>query len=142
MNKKYELTNESITIDNHILYRIRALRDFGNVKAGELGGYVESEYNLSHEGDCWVSGDGKVFGNGRVFGNAEVYGNARVAGHAWVYDNAKVCGDAWVFGNACACCNILIFGEIVLYRGIWNKTIRINHKKYILSTTLKKVLLR
>lgn len=53
MLKKYELTDESIVLDNGIsLYRIRALMDFGNVKEGDLGGYVQSEQNLSHSGQC------------------------------------------------------------------------------------------
>ena len=51
--KKYELTNETITIDNgKALYRIRALDNieaFG-VKVGDLGGYIEKEENLSHYG--------------------------------------------------------------------------------------------
>ena len=53
-NKKYELTEEAIVVDGHKLHRIRALKDFADVKAGDLGGYVESEDNLSHEGNCWV----------------------------------------------------------------------------------------
>ena len=41
--KKYGLlTDDTITLDDGtVLYRIRALIDFGNVKAGELGGYIE-----------------------------------------------------------------------------------------------------
>lgn len=48
--KKYELTDKTMEINNRTLFRIRALRDFGNVKAGDLGGFVETEDNLSHEG--------------------------------------------------------------------------------------------
>lgn len=54
--KKYELTREQIVVDGYALHRIRALREiprFG-VKQGELGGYVEREENLSHEGSCLV----------------------------------------------------------------------------------------
>ena len=64
--KKYELTDESILIDGCSIYRIKALKDFGRVKAGDLGGFVEREKNLSHEGDCWVCGDAQVFENARV----------------------------------------------------------------------------
>jgi hypothetical protein len=60
------------------MYRIRALKDFSDVKAGDLGGFVESESNLSHNGDCWVYGNAKVYGNGEVFGNAKVYGNTEL----------------------------------------------------------------
>jgi hypothetical protein len=40
MKKKYELTKESIDLDGLTLYRIRALKDFGNVKRGDLGKYA------------------------------------------------------------------------------------------------------
>ncbi|WP_412058013.1 hypothetical protein [Bartonella sp. DGB2] len=55
MEKKYELTQETREVNERTLYRIRALRDFGNVKAGDKGGFVENERNLSHRGDCWVN---------------------------------------------------------------------------------------
>ena len=83
--KKYELV-ETDTIGK--LKRIRALRSFGNVAKGDLGGYIENETNLSHNDICWV------LDNAQVYGNAQVLDNARVFGNAWVY------GDAWVFGNA------------------------------------------
>ena len=92
--KKYELTDETIDVSGTTLHRIKALKDFGNVKKGELGGYVESERNLSQEGNCWVCGNAKVCGDAEVCGNAKVYDNA------WVYGNAEVCGNARVYGDA------------------------------------------
>ena len=80
--KKFELTSEFATFLGKKLFRIKALISFGNVKEGELGGYVEKEENLSNDGDAWV------------------YGDARVSGDAWVSDDARVSGDAWVYGNA------------------------------------------
>ena len=106
---KYELTNETITIDNgKTLYRIRALIDieaFG-VKIGDLGGYIEKEYNLSHDCNAWVSGNAMVYGDARiydntiVYGDARVYGNAWVSGNAWVYDDTKIYDYARIYGNA------------------------------------------
>jgi len=97
-NKKYELLdNDTVTTwDGHALKRIRALVAIGSlVAAGELGGYIESEDNLSQVyGDAWVSGDAQVYGDARVSGNAQVSGNA------WVSGNAQVYGDAWVSGDA------------------------------------------
>ena len=64
---KYEiLKDDFIEFDGRKLYRIKALKDFHNVKEGEFGGYIESERNLSHEGDAWVSGNAWVFGNNAV----------------------------------------------------------------------------
>ena len=88
--KKYELTEETFTVFGKTLYRIRAVRDFGSVKTGEFGGYIEKEENLSHFGDAWVYGNAKVSGDARVSGNAKVSGDARVSGNAWVYGNAEV----------------------------------------------------
>ena len=50
------------------MYRIRALRDIPRWggKAGDLGGYVESEENLDQHGLCWVRDDALVWGNARV----------------------------------------------------------------------------
>ena len=99
--KKFELTTEFITnMFGKKLFRIKALVEFGNVKAGDLGGYVEKEENVSQADNAWVSGDAEVFGNAKVYGDAKVYGNARVSGDARVYGDARVSGNAWVRGNA------------------------------------------
>lgn len=70
--KKYELTEETFTVFGKTLYRIRAVRDFGSVKTGEFGGYIEKEENLSHFGNAWISGDAWVYGNAKVCGEAKV----------------------------------------------------------------------
>ena len=103
---KYKLTDETIKHNGITLYRIQALKDLGDVKAGDLGGWVESERNLSQDDvplvfdNAWIGGDAKVFGNARVFGNAFVSGNARVSGNAHIYGNAQVSDNTWVYGNA------------------------------------------
>ena len=60
--KKYELTKDTIIINGRTLYRIRALRSFGDVNEGDLGGYVESEANLFHEGTSWIHHGACVYG--------------------------------------------------------------------------------
>src|SRR5260363_4874 len=101
MSKKYELLKEDcIEHDGRTLYRIRALRDFEYVGTGQLGGYIEKEENLSHEGEAWVYGNARVYDNAWVFGNARVYDNAQISGEAWVSDNARVFGNVRVFDNA------------------------------------------
>ena len=69
---KYKLTDETIEFNGKTLFRIQALKDFGDVKAGDLGGYIESEKNLSQEGNCWVADNARVSGNARVYGDAEI----------------------------------------------------------------------
>ncbi len=117
--KKFELTEVFKITHGRKLFQIRALIDLAcGVKAGGLGGWVETEHNLSQSGDAWiydsaevygdaeVCGNACVFGNARVFGNAcvsgsaRVFGNAEVYDHALVHDNAQIFGDAWAFNNA------------------------------------------
>ena len=80
--KKFELTTDFKMYCGKKLFRIRALIDFGDVKAGDLGGYIEKEKNLSHNGNAWVYGNARVSGYARVSGDARVYDNARVSGNA------------------------------------------------------------
>lgn len=92
--KKFELTTDKIKSNGVTLHRIKALIDFGDVKAGELGGYVEKETNLSQYGDAWVYRHAQVFGNAWVRDNACVCGNGLVYGNAWMCSNAQVSSDA------------------------------------------------
>ena len=116
MSRKFELTNEKKTLaGGTVLHRIRALWDiprFG-VKAGELGGFVEGENNLSQDGDAWVYGNACVYDNARVFGNAKIYGKALVYGKAWVSGDAKVYGGAEVSGDA------KVYGDAEVYGNAW-----------------------
>ena len=98
--KKYDFTGETLKWYGRTLSRIRALKDFGDVEAGDLGGWIEKEENLSHEGEAEVYGEAKVYGEAIVCDEAEVYGQAKVYGEAEVCDEARVCGQAEVCGNA------------------------------------------
>ena len=124
--KKFELTTEFIT--NALgkkLFRIKALVEFGSVKAGELGGYAEKEENISQDGNAWVSGDARVYGNAwvsgdaRVYGDAWVHGNAKVFGNAEVYGDTEVSGDAKVFGNAEVYGDAKVYGNAWVYGDAW-----------------------
>ena len=117
--KKYEFTGETKTVPflfkDVTLHRIQAITNFANVVAGELGGWIEKEENLSHKGGAWVCGDACVYGNAEVHGNAVVSenavvrGNAVVSGDAWVRGDAVVSGDACVYGNAVVSENAEVF---------------------------------
>ena len=91
--KKYEFTGETKTFFGITLKRIRAIKSFSDVKAGDIGGWIEKEGNLFHDGDAWVYSNARVYGGARVFGDALVYGDA------CVYGDARVSGDAWVYGG-------------------------------------------
>lgn len=115
--KKYIMINDIIIIGNHILHRIKALVDIPkyNVKAGDLGGYIEKEYNLSHEGNCWVANYGKIFDTARVYGNALVAGHAKVYNLAEVYGNAYISDLAEVYGAANIHGNVEILDKAKIY---------------------------
>ena len=103
MSRKYVLTDDSITVDGRRLYSIECVRPFilGLVDMqDELGGYVENEGNLSHDGKAWVAGDAMVMGNARVEGDALVCGNACVRDAARISDEAMVCDNAVVSDSA------------------------------------------
>lgn len=95
MNNKYELTNETKVVCGRTLHRIKAIIDFAFAKKGDIGGWIETEKNLSQNGNAWVCGNAMVYGDAMVYDNARVYGNADVRG------NAEVCGngDYIVFKN-------------------------------------------
>ncbi|MBB5074550.1 hypothetical protein HNQ69_001702 [Bartonella callosciuri] len=93
--RKYEFTDDCEYMDGHFFYRIRALRDFGDVKKGDLGGYIEKEENLSHGGNCWVYDKARVFQNARVFGNAKLSGNSYIHSNASLTANEDICDDAY-----------------------------------------------
>lgn len=88
-------------INEKRLYRIRAIRDFDDVKSGDLGGYVEHEDNLSHRGMSWL------YDNSMAFDNATIEDDAKLYDNAVVFENGACCGksvmrnQSLLFGNAC-----------------------------------------
>jgi hypothetical protein len=107
MAKKYDLIKSNVTIGfmRKSLYQLRALVNIEKhgVKAGDLGGYVEDEKNLSHGGSAWISQDARVFGDAKVFDNALVSDSAQVSGTCQVFGNAWVFGDSVLTGDARIC---------------------------------------
>ena len=74
--KKYELTTECKEIGNIRLFRVKALTSFGNAQAGELGGYIEKEDNLSQDGNALVRGNEDyttIKGFGREYRNTTFF---------------------------------------------------------------------
>lgn len=149
MKKKYEFTDEQHPYRLE-LRRIRALVDIphANVRAGDLGGWIEHEENLQHDGAAWVRGEAQVYGDAMIFGNAGVYGTARVAGDAMIYGNARVrgnalaygtariYGDARVYGNVQVNGNARVFGDAQVYgKALVFGDARVYGKALVLGTT-------
>ena len=131
MDKKYEITSEAHPAFPRC-HRIRALRDIPEigVKKGDLGGFVESEENLSQTGNCWIfdsaiamdnawvmdnaqmHGHSQMFGNSKMFessrmwdnsqmfDDSQMWGSSRMSGNSKMFDNAKMWDDSQMFGSS------------------------------------------
>ena len=69
--KKYEFTGETKVVFGRTLKQIRALVKinldiFTEVNPGDLGGWIEKEENLTHDGNAWVYGDACVYGDADI----------------------------------------------------------------------------
>lgn len=103
---KYKITDITKTVNGVTVHRIQAVCDNEfyphQIKAGDYGGWIEHEGNLSQEGNCWIFDDAVVSGfaevkdNARVFGNAYIHNNAVVCRFAKVCDKSDICGYAKV----------------------------------------------
>jgi carbonic anhydrase/acetyltransferase-like protein (isoleucine patch superfamily) len=99
-NPKYEFTGKHIMQGKVRLWQIRPSDSTPRFKKHGIGGYIQYERNLSHEGNCWVESGASVRGKAKVYGDAEIQGRAQVYGDASIYDHAVVDDNAKVFGRA------------------------------------------
>ena len=100
MDKKYEiLYNEPTEIDGITLYPIRALKDFFDIKKGQRGGYVQTEFNLSQLDNSWIRDTACVYGKAKVLDNAQICGKANIFDRAIISGDAQVFGNAWIYGH-------------------------------------------
>lgn len=99
---KYELTSETKTVYSAELRRIRYLVDIPvhDIKAGDEGGFLESQVNLSQTGDCVVLDDACVMGKARVSESALVKENALLMHTASAHDHALISGNTLLIGDA------------------------------------------
>lgn len=111
------------------LYRIQALKTFTKpgkygpvIHVGELGGYVETEDNLSQQGSCWIFDKARVKDGGRVLDDAYVYDktmvsrNAIIRGESVIRDrcfvtNQSVINDSTLEGN------VTVTGQSIIHSG-------------------------
>ncbi len=144
MNQKYEIT-DIVHPQYPWLHRIRALRDVReDVHAGDLGGFVQSEENLSQEGQCWVANNAVAAEESYISGDAIMWdyscarGCAVISGkkpNRWrshhrrsCYRNLWLCPwkrpYIWKCQNLCECCyrrNPCNHGKSFCLRGAWRR---------------------
>lgn len=119
--KKYKLTKETMCFDGVTLHRIQAIKDFGDVTAGEHGGWVESERNLSQKGNCWINMEAKAYGYAEICDNAVLTngaiacGNSIIGNDTSVTDESVIRGFTHLFGNVEVSGKSVIDGYAKLY---------------------------
>lgn len=119
---KFRLTNESRMIAGVRVYRIMALRDFQidvpgvrqQVHAGQRGGFVMHERNLSQTDNAWIADDACAIQHALVTDNALVQGRAQIRNLGQVRGRSRVFGDA-VVGDR------LVVSDAVLSKNTWVK---------------------
>lgn len=113
--KKFELDKSSkISVDGITLYRIRALKDFGVVKKGDLGGYVEQEANLSQKGNSWIFDNAKAMDDAIVKDNATLHHNATICDDAIISGSASINDNVTIYDQATVSDNAILYGNVIL----------------------------
>ena len=119
--RKYKLTDETKTANGTTLYRIEALRDFNDVKAGDKGGFVRSEESLSHDGTCWVYDDAMATDCTRIMDDASLHDYASLRGHASLHGQASLHGHASLRDHASIRRHAALMGHALIR---WHEVLR------------------
>lgn len=113
--KKYKLIQDSrIWQYDRAIYRIQALRDFSDVKKGDLGGFVESEENLSQEGNCWIYDNAQAVEKSTVKGDACLRDCAKMYDSSLIKDKAQLQGCARMLHYSCLADNAVAIDADIL----------------------------
>lgn len=142
-DKKYELVPESIKeFYGKSMYRIRALKDFSDVKKGDLGGYVESEENLSQTGNCWIY-DASIVGlGGKVIDNAVVKGSSSVINGSEISDDAIIEKNSVIDECSVVCDqsrvikSIVVNSSVIMYNSTLNDGCLVEHGSTVRNATV------
>ena len=124
MDKKYTLLSYHTEYIGRHLFRIVALKSFGDVTQGEYGGFVSNESNLSHSGTCWIYDDAIVCDDAvveeyaRITDNAIIQDYGKVHGRAIISDNSIVRGYGRVRGNVVMKDNAIIQDSVRIQGGV------------------------
>ena len=119
-NKKYIILKDEKLEDGFgWLYRIQAVKDFGDVKAGDKGGRVSGYHNLSQQGNCWIYDDACACDDSYVCDNAKLKDDATLNEFVYLSDNAiieknaRLCGSISVEDNALLTDNTFVEGSFI-----------------------------
>lgn len=136
--RKYKLIESSRAwLYGRPIYRIQALRDFSDVKKGDLGGFVESEGNLSQEGDCWIYDMAQAMEKSRVEDDACLRDCSKMYGSSLLKDKAQLQGCARMIQYACLADNaVAIDTEISGFADITGEVVIRRNKDYMVFSDI------
>jgi carbonic anhydrase/acetyltransferase-like protein (isoleucine patch superfamily) len=129
---KYRLTDSIKMVEGKTLHQIRACCDIPlhGIHAGDLGGFVESERNLSQDDACWLVPNACVYdaallcqsayasGSARVNRNAVVYGMSELNDYVLVTDNSRLRDHTILYDNVTISDNVRVSGHVVLAENV------------------------
>lgn len=136
---KFEFADEVKRFaDGRRCTRIRALIDIPKhgVKAGDLGGFLEFNHNLSQAGSCWVAGECKVSGDAVLIGDSFLGGHILATHSATMSGSSHITGRGIIFGHSKVWGNAIIESQDIKLCG--NATIASGHYQispFYLTTT-------
>lgn len=132
---KYELIESNEFYGGAKLFRIKALKDFNNVKTGDIGGFVENESNLSQEGNCWLYNESKAVGDTRVLGDARIYDKASIEGISVVKGESVVSGSSIVKDSLVAGKSSIVGTSVI------NKSSKVTGNSIVVNTMINESIL-
>ena len=98
-----------MVFEGRTLYRIIALKNFSDVEAGDLGGWVSGIDNLSQEGNCWIYDEAKCMGNARMFDNSKMFNNSKMHGNSTMYNDSRMYDCSVMYNNS------TMYGHSIMY---------------------------
>ena len=116
MDKKYKILPETKRklANGRTVFRIQALRNFSDVKEGDIGGWIESEKNLSQKGNCWIYDNAIVTHSARVIDDAKIQNDVMIADSALIFENALIRNNAVVHNSASVCGNAVVEDDVTI----------------------------
>lgn len=107
-SKKYELTDKIRHFWGHTLHQIAALKEFtlrdgSTVYEGDIGGWIESEENLSQDGTCWIDPTSKVFDVSKIEDDAYIHEYSSISKGSIIFGEADIEDSEIEESSVCDC---------------------------------------
>lgn len=120
--------------------RLIALKNFSDVKKGDLGGLIDESSTLSQDGDCWIYSGSVVIRDSKIDGNAKVRSSSKIESSTikentdvkGVIQYSEICGHTFIDVNHSYILRSVLDGNIKII----GTSIKIEDSKIIDSVTI------